>query len=236
MTHEELRELLPAYALHALTADEARVLEAHLADCEVCQRDLAALREVTATLAQSIPAVEPPAELRARLLSSVRQLRPSRLSIPRSWVIGGAAAAAAIIIALAGVSLSLNHRLTELGAQLAAQERILVLLANPSARSVALTGPGPTGVRLIYTPERHEGILVAETLDDPGPDFVYQLWLIAGQEPESAGVFRPAADRRPLIVPITADFTRYGVIAITRERGPVGARRPTSSPILAGKL
>jgi anti-sigma-K factor RskA len=236
VTHKELQELLPGYALNALASDEARVFEAHLADCNLCQRELAALREVTATLAQGVPMVEPPTELGARILGAVRPSRPSRFSIPRSWVFAGVAAAAVIIIAFAGVSLSLYHRFTELGTQVAAQERILVLLANPSARSVTLTGQGQAGVRLLYTPERHEGILVAANLDDPGPDFVYQLWLIAGQEPESAGVFRPAPDRRPLIVPVTADFTRYGVIAITRERGPLGVRRPTSSPILIGKL
>ena len=39
-------ELLPVYLLHALPADEARRLEAHLASCAECQRDLQSLRPV----------------------------------------------------------------------------------------------------------------------------------------------------------------------------------------------
>lgn len=39
-------ELLAAYLLHALPSDEARRLEAHLAGCAECQRDLQALRPV----------------------------------------------------------------------------------------------------------------------------------------------------------------------------------------------
>lgn len=236
MTHKELQELLPGYSLNALAPAEASVVEAHLADCEVCQRELTGFREVTATLAQGVNIVEPPAGLRARVLEAATASRPSRVSVPRSWVFGGAAVAAAILIAVAGISLLLNHEVTALHEQVAAQERILVLLATPSVRSVALTGPGQASVRFLYAPERHEGILVAANLDDPGQGFVYQLWLIAGQEPESAGVFRWTPDRRPLIVSLTADFTRYGVIAITRERGPLGAGRPTTPPILVGRL
>ncbi len=236
MTHKELQELLPGYALNALAPDEASVLEVHLADCVLCQRELAALREVAATLAQGVAIVEPPAELGARILGAVAPARLPRVSIPRAWVFGGAAAAVAILIAVAAVSLSLNHRVIALRDQVAAQERILVLLATPSVRSVALTGAGQASVRLLYAPERQEGILVAANLDDPGEGFVYQLWLIAGQEPEGAGVFRSAPDRRPLMVPVAADFTRYSVIAITIERGPLGARRPTTPPILVGKL
>ncbi len=236
MTHKELQDLLPSYALNALDADEASVLEAHLAGCALCKQELASLREATAILAQGVKTVEPPRELEARILRAVRPSRPTWIAIPRSWAWGAGAAAAVILIAFAGVSLSLNQRVTVLREQVAAQDRILALLATPSARSVALTGSGEASVRLLYAPDRQEGILIAVNLGDPGPGFVYQLWLIAGQEPESAGVFYGTSDRRPVIVPVTADFTRYGVIAITRELGPLGANQPTAQPILAGKF
>ncbi|MBM3940782.1 MAG: anti-sigma factor, partial [SAR202 cluster bacterium] len=59
--HNEFDLLLHGYALHALGRDEERAFEEHLAGCDACQRDLAALREVTAALARAAPSVRPPA-------------------------------------------------------------------------------------------------------------------------------------------------------------------------------
>jgi anti-sigma-K factor RskA len=42
-TNEDLHELLAAYALDALDADERRAFEEHLAGCEPCRADLAQL-------------------------------------------------------------------------------------------------------------------------------------------------------------------------------------------------
>ncbi len=232
MTHEELQELLPVYVLNALEGDDAQAVQAHLADCETCRRELSALREITADLAQGAAAVEPPAALLSRLLRAVRP-SPLQVVIPRRWAFGFAAAAIALVAALAGVTLSLNHNLAVLRQRLTAQEQILVLLADPGARTVALTGQVQARVRLIYAPARKEGILVATNLDDPGKEFVYQLWLIAGQQPESAGVFRPVPGQS-VIVPLMADFRRYHIVAVTVERGPLGERRPTTPPILIG--
>ncbi len=234
MTHEQLQELLSGYALNALAVEDVRALEAHLAECAACQRELTELREVTAQLAHGVAVVEPPAALRSRILEAVRPSRRA-LAVPRPWAVGFSIAAAALVVVLAAVNLSLNYRLAVLRGRLAAQEQLLVLLTNPSSRTVALTGSVQANVRLLYEPDRKEGFLVATNLDDPGKDFVYQLWLIAGQEPESAGVFRPVPGQ-PLIVPVTADLSQYRVIAVTVERGPRGAQRPTTPPILVGTL
>ncbi len=233
MTHEEVQELLAGYALNALDPAEIPGLEAHLSGCAVCQRELAMLREVASVLAEGVASVEPPAALRSRILAAVRPARGPRAVHP--WAFGLAAVAAVLLVALAGVGVTLNHRLAVLSERLASQERILVLLANPTARTVSLTGSVQARVRLFYEPERKSGALIVVDLDDPGRDFVYQVWLIAGQEPESAGVFRSTLGQ-PMIVPIAADFARYQIIAITRERGPIGVQRPTTQPILAGTL
>jgi anti-sigma factor RsiW len=44
VTHDELRDLLPGHALHALGHEDERAVEAHLATCAECRRELAALR------------------------------------------------------------------------------------------------------------------------------------------------------------------------------------------------
>jgi hypothetical protein len=57
-------------ALHALEPDEeARVAE-HLQDCEACRSLLAQTHETMAVLAHAVPALDPPPELRARLLAA----------------------------------------------------------------------------------------------------------------------------------------------------------------------
>ncbi len=234
MTHEDLRELLSGYALDALAAEEMRAIEAHLSGCEVCQRELAQLREVTGVLAEGVTAVEPPAALRSRILDAVRP-SPRALIVPRQWTLGFSVVAAALLVVLGGVSLSLNHRLAILNERLAAQEQVLALLATPSTKTASLTGSVQASVRLLYNPGRKQGVLVVSDLSDPGKDFVYQLWLIAGQEPQSAGVFRPVPDQ-PLIVPVAADFTRYQAVAISIERGPRGVQRPTTTPILVSTI
>jgi anti-sigma factor RsiW len=46
MTHEQLRDLLPALSLGALDADERREVAAHVSTCAECAAELAALERV----------------------------------------------------------------------------------------------------------------------------------------------------------------------------------------------
>lgn len=234
MTHADVRELLPAYALNALTPDEVRDVEAHLRTCEECPSELEALRRVAADLGGAVPMVTPPAALRAMILDAVRP-RPRLITLPRGWALSLGAAAAAVVILLAWIGVTLTQRLAALDERLAAQEQTLALLASPSAKTAIFTGSVPAHVRLVYDPARKQGALVVTDLRDPGAALVYQVWLIAGQEPESAGIFRPAPGR-PTIVPIAADFVRYQMVAISVERAPRGALRPTTTPILTGTI
>lgn len=252
MTHIELRSLIPAYALDALSSEEAREVEAHLPTCDECRRELILMREVAGELATGVPKSTPPESLRTKILLAVRPDEsivsiprvsaprlpipdgvrfPSIPRVPRTWVMG----VAALAVVLAGVTLSLNQRLAALNDRLAAQERVLALLANTESRTTALAGSVPANVRFVYHHGTQQGALVVTDLQDPGAEQVYQLWLIAGQEPESAGVFRPVAGR-PIIIPVKADFSRYQAVAISVERGPQGSQRPTSAPILLGSL
>ena len=74
MTHEDYKEMLAAYALGALEAEERRALEEHLRTCADCAAEVAEWSDATASLALSAQAVEPPAELRARILESVHSI------------------------------------------------------------------------------------------------------------------------------------------------------------------
>lgn len=234
MTHEQLRELLPAFALDALDTDDALEVLAHLPGCAECRRELASLRGVTDHLAAAVVQISPPLALRDAVFTAMQPVARV-ITWTRSWAVGLGAAAVVLVVALAAVGVSLDRRLAVLSDRLAAQEQVLDLLASPSARSVIMTGGVQAAVRLIYDPSRGQGALVVTALQDPGREFVYQLWLIAGTQPESAGVFRPAPGR-PVVLQVAADFTRYQAVAISIERAPSGAPQPTSTPILAGKI
>jgi anti-sigma-K factor RskA len=72
MSHEDYKEMLAEHALGALDAADARSLEAHLATCADCSAELARWLDTTATLAYAAPRVEPPLQLRSRLLENIR--------------------------------------------------------------------------------------------------------------------------------------------------------------------
>lgn len=77
-TYEALRELLPAYALGALDAEDARFVEAHLGEYPDCARELAELQDSLALLAFSAPAATPPPHVKAALLDRVESRAPGR--------------------------------------------------------------------------------------------------------------------------------------------------------------
>lgn len=234
MTHEQVWELLPAFALHALDPDEAQGVVAHLPSCDRCQRELAALRQTSDELGTAVVQLSPPPGLRDAVLTGIRPRRDV-VTLTGGWAVGLAAAAAVLIVVLAAVGVSLNRQLAAVSARLAVQEQVLSLLAAPSARSVALTGEVSATVRFVFDPDRGRGALVVADLRDPGRESVYQLWLIAGTQPDSAGVFRPMPGQ-PVILPVSADFTRYQAVAISVEHAPTGAPQPTTTPILVGKI
>jgi anti-sigma-K factor RskA len=54
MTHDEVSELLGAFALDAVDHDEYEAIEAHLAECPRCRAEVDAHREVAAALGNSV--------------------------------------------------------------------------------------------------------------------------------------------------------------------------------------
>ncbi len=71
--HDQFRELIEAYALGALDANERAALEAHLASgCPECAKALEEARLVVTQLAYLAPPAEPSEMLRARVLRTVR--------------------------------------------------------------------------------------------------------------------------------------------------------------------
>lgn len=123
MTPEELQELCALYALHALDADEAAIIEERLraGDPEVLE-ELAAFREVVQLLPHALPLQTPPPRVRAQLLQRIQAAQPA--SPPRErattahvtplrrrwrWQPWLAAAAALAVVSFSGWTASTLH-------------------------------------------------------------------------------------------------------------------------------
>jgi anti-sigma-K factor RskA len=121
MTHDELRSLTGVYALGALSGAERRELEAHLATCDECSREVADCVQVADGLAYAVPQHDPPASLRDRVLRTVTastdsgrvvdlKSRPVRSALP-TWF---AVAASIAAVALGLYAMTLRQRIETL--------------------------------------------------------------------------------------------------------------------------
>jgi hypothetical protein len=124
-----------------------------------------------------------------------------------------------------------------LAGELAAREATLADLTGRATRTVALAGTGPApqaSARAWLDPESRRLVLVVYDLPPPPRGQSYQLWVIAGGEPVSAGVFEidragrtryETTSQPPLAGPVT--------IAVTLEPAG-GVPKPSGPMVLAG--
>lgn len=114
--HDRRSDELAAYLLGALEPGEAAELERHLAGCEECRTELEWLRPAVQLLPESVERVEPPRELRGRLMEQVRAEAESAAAPQRArgrgirgWSlrpVAGLAALALIVAAVAAYAIS----------------------------------------------------------------------------------------------------------------------------------
>lgn len=72
LTCEDVRDLAPAYVLHALEPEDEAAVRSHLGSCRRPHPELADLGGAAAVLAEAVEPVEPPSALRARILDAAR--------------------------------------------------------------------------------------------------------------------------------------------------------------------
>lgn len=70
LTCDEVREMAGAFVLGALDPAEEAAVRAHLATCDDAHEEIAELGGVLPALAESVPVVEPPAGLKARIMAA----------------------------------------------------------------------------------------------------------------------------------------------------------------------
>ncbi len=105
MDCEAARELLDAWALGALDAEEAPSVDEHLAGCLACSALAGSARDTAASIAMAVPLLAASPELKARVMATaaVMSAPPARRFVRTSpwWV---AAAAAAVVVGLGALA------------------------------------------------------------------------------------------------------------------------------------
>jgi len=236
MTHEQLIELLGAYALDAVDDDERVAIEEHLRTCPRCRAEVQEHREVATLLAHS--GADAPVGLWDRIVGSLDAAPPPLELAPvlpiapvrRRWVPAAAVAvAAALIVAVLGVDLHhQTRRIDRLQAAVAdpmatAFDRAL---DDPSSRVVTLSGA--RDVRAVIT-AKGIGYLRATGLPRLGADRTYQLWGKVGDQLVSLGVL----GNEPTVVAFGAQSVT--LLAITTELAG-GVVSTQQQPLVSGTL
>lgn len=254
--HAATRELLGAFALGAVDAEEAATVRTHLATCAECQAEMASLWAMVDVLRETVEPRDPPPALRDRIATAIvaeaaapPPAPPARSAVPSLapapslspappwpepirppvsfWARATPwAAAAAILLLLSAGLLVWNLRLREQ----------VQLVTAPVAETIALAptdaAPGAGG-EVTYLPQDALFILDVRDLPPLAPDQVYEVWLI-GEDgvPAPVGVFDQPTDQHAIV----ADRAQYDTLAITAEPGPLGTAAPTGEIVATASL
>ncbi|HEU4993961.1 MAG TPA: anti-sigma factor [Gemmatimonadaceae bacterium] len=257
LTHEQLLELLPAYALGALDAEEKAAIDSALRsgspEGAELQRELRVFEEVATKMASANPVV-PSAGVKERLLSRVAATKHVNLaatpqrSRSRSWLITALAASLVLAAGLGRYAFRLREALLQREATLTATAARLVqregtlnpiLEAEGSLRVARLSGPDTSGagLTLFWNEKQHRGVVHAFRLRPAPQGRSYQLWLIKDGKPVSVSVFNSDPDGHALVqnLALPESATGTSLVALTEEPAG-GSPGPTTTPFLTGPL
>jgi hypothetical protein len=207
----------------------------HLADCRECRAELDWLRPAVDTLPASAPQVEPPPELKTRVMEAVEREaellraagesadRPAPPSPPRRsrWPLAlapraGLALVAGCVVAVAVVA------------------ALLASSGGAGTRTVRaqITNPALSHVQASLRVRGSRAELQVEGLPAPAANHVQELWVKRGGSPAApAGTFVLESGS----VRVTRPVHRGDVVLVTVERGR-GAAAPTTQPIMTVRV
>jgi anti-sigma-K factor RskA len=250
--HAATRDLLGAFALGAVDADEAAAVREHLATCAECQVEIAGLWAAVDSLPGLVEPMDPPPALRDRIAAAIMAEPASAPATPGSapaapmsipaiapvettsgtirkpasfWSRATPwAAAAAILLLLSAGLLVWNLRLQE-------QVRQAVPVAETIALAPTDIAPEASGE---VTYHADQDLFIVDVRDLPALESgqVYEVWLIGDDGPEPAGVFDRPTDQHAIV----ADRGQYETLAITVEPGPMGTEAPTGEVVASAPL
>jgi anti-sigma-K factor RskA len=231
--HDRWSEDVAAYMLGALESEEAAALERHAENCEHCREEIRWLTPAVQALPDSVERLEPPRELRTRVMSEVRaDARQGAAERPASeggpahriagWLRGlgsgpmglrpvaGVAAAVLVVAAVAGFAIGGG-------------------IGGSDGVSTVETGD-PLGVSAKMIDEGDSGTLHLANVSQLPKERVLEAWVRRDGEVEPVeALFVP--DREGHASTELPDMDGVEVVMVTTE--PTGgSEAPTSSPLV----
>lgn len=198
MTCEAVREQLAEHLLGTLDPSLDAQVRVHTHGCAACRREMTALAEGVSTFARAAHEIEPPQDLRDRVIGVLQEEwadvpeQPSRRPV-RRWL-AAVAAASAILASLAwGISQSSRAERYEVVA--AKYERFLDALGGRAVR---------VGVLDAEEPQQIEGSVVVYD-SNVGQSWVLVLVRAPGLEGEAGVTLSSASGRKIDMHPLTFD-------------------------------
>ncbi len=229
----DLHTLSGAYALNALSPEEAEQFRRHLEACTACSQEVRELQQAAATMGSS-EAVAPPAYLKQRVLTAADrtpQLPPHAtrgnvIKVARHrWgalVLAAAAAVAVIVGGSIGISQMGDERP---GEQSLLAETVVKVFDAEDAHKATMDTKNGGKISVATSPGLGEMAVDTDELPPLDEQHVYQLWAIQKGTVSSVGILereKGAAMEMP-----TPDTE----VAITVEPAG-GSAQPTTEPIM----
>lgn len=225
----DLHTLSGAYALNALSPDEAEQFKRHLETCDACRQEVAELREAAAKMGAS-EALAPPQHLRTRVLTAAdrtAQLPPLVTTLEQGRKKRAArflgAVAAALVIAVGAIGVS---QLQEDEPQSLLATEVVQVFEAPDANTATMETANGGRISVATSPSLNKMAVDTDELPPLEEGQVYQLWAIHDGEVASAGLLEQPDAGAAMDMP--APETE---VAITIEPAG-GSELPTSEPIM----
>jgi len=230
-------DLLPAYAIGSLDADEAGQVAEHLLSCLICRSESYAFQTIAEQLSLAVPPVTPSTEVRERLMQRIQAARVPQLvpaqavgrpMLERLLPVWGLASLALLIV-LGAFGLMLWQRL----------DHLEFITSAGGMRAIPLSGtdqvPGATGFVIVGADGR-SGALIVDELSPLGEDKQYQLWLVRDGERTSGAVFSTDENNYGgTRIKAPDSLLEYSAVEITIEPAG-GSPQPTGTIVLGGPL
>jgi anti-sigma-K factor RskA len=223
--HEEMQELLAAYALGAVPEDEIHEVRAHILSCEECMSEADEFAAASASLAVAVESERLPAGFADRVLELVQTDVPASATESRRrwrWLPAYALAASLAVVAFLG------FQVFETRSEIDRQQKVLSALLHQTG--VEMRGTSGAVARVV--PSGDGSLFAATGLQEAPQGHTYQLWLIKeGAAPVSAGTFDVSDGLA--VIETQRSLTGFDGAAVTIEQAG-GSAQPTTDPILQG--
>ncbi|WP_446664760.1 anti-sigma factor [Flexivirga sp. B27] len=222
------------YAMDALDDVSRRRADQHLSGCEQCRAEVAEWQEATAGLGSSVDPVDPPPELRAKVLaeaarspqehaqaSATTHRGPSaarRTRHPGRWL---AAAAAAIVVIGGGITVASKPWQSEPTPVSA----VAKVTDAPDAQHASKPVNGGS-LEMIFSTAQEKAVATLRGVDPASDGKVYQAWLITPKGMVNAGLLQPG---KPTVLNGSINHAKGAAVTVEPAGG---SKQPTTKPIV----